>query len=71
MYFINKGNVILIDNSSLTFIHELQQMDHFGEISFFLDVPRICAAWTNTFTELLFLKRENFLEALGEYPDSL
>lgn len=64
MYFINKGNVILIDNSSLTFIHELSSMDHFGEISFFLDVPWICAARTNTFTELLFLKRENFLEAL-------
>jgi len=55
----------------MTFIHELNPMDHFGEISFFTSTPRSVTARTINFTECLFLKQENFIEVLKEYKDAL
>ena len=68
MYFISKGQVLVLNRNSHTFIHELRQDDYFGEISFFSDNRRCATVKARSFTETLMLPREEFLETLSFYP---
>jgi len=69
MYFINKGIVVLLQQSSQTFIYELKSNEYFGEISFFSGLPRTVSARTLAFTEMLFINSENFIEVCKEYSE--
>jgi CRP-like cAMP-binding protein len=40
MYFITKGNVVILQKSSHTYIKELNIDEYFGEIAFFSDIHR-------------------------------
>jgi hypothetical protein len=43
---------------------------YFGEISFFLGIPRTASALCTTFTELFVLDRKDFLTTLERFPDA-
>jgi len=66
MYFITKGNVVIIQKSTHTYIKELQVDEYFGEIAFFSDMNRTATARSRGFTEVLSLSKQSFIETASQ-----
>ena len=62
MYFITKGTVVIMQNSTHTYIKELQVDEYFGEVAFFSDLNRQATARSRGFTEVLSLNKESFID---------
>lgn len=67
MYFLTKGNIILLHKKSCTFIKELVTDQFLGEVAFFSDQPRKATARSKNFTEVLTLSKADFLECTLKY----
>lgn len=70
MFFITKGDVILIQKKTQTFIRELQNDECFGDAGFFSKRVRMASARAKSFTETLTIEREKFLDTAKEHPES-
>lgn len=70
IFFIAAGRVSVIDKSTKTHIIDLGQDKYFGEISFFSDIPRQATIRARDFTEVLVLKRDDFLQMALKVSDS-
>eukprot|EP00347_Sterkiella_histriomuscorum_P011514 403372162 len=53
------------------FIIQGKKDDHFGEIGFILDQPRLCTAKSRDFTDCLTIKRQLFLEIASQFPQAI
>lgn len=62
MYFITKGNVVILQKSTHTYIKELNVDEYFGEIAFFSDIQRQATARSRGFTEVLSLNNDSFTD---------
>lgn len=62
MYFITKGNVVILQKATHTYIKELQVDEYFGEIAFFSDISRQATARSRGFTEVLSLNKGSFID---------
>lgn len=62
LFFVVSGGVSVIDKGTKTHIHDLKADDYFGEISFFSEIPRQATVKACDFTEVLVLKRDDFLQ---------
>ena len=70
MYFITKGNIVLIHKKSGTFIKELGTDEYFGEIAFFSRfVSRKVSAKSKNFTEAFTIQKSQFFECLELQED--
>lgn len=70
LYFINKGSVLLVHKKTKTFIKELGVETCFGEVSFFSDLPRAATVSAKTFTETMYISRENFHQIARLYSSN-
>ena len=66
MYFITKGNVVIIQKSTHTYIKELAVDQYFGEIAFFSGLNRTATARSRGFTEVLSLNKQSFIETASQ-----
>lgn len=62
MYFITKGNVVILQKVTHTYIKELNVDEYFGEIAFFSDINRQATARSRGFTEVLSLSKDSFTD---------
>ena len=62
MYFITKGNVVILQKSTHTYIKELNVDEYFGEVAFFSDIHRQATARSRGFTEVLSLNKDSFTD---------
>ena len=64
LHYITKGNVILIQRKTATYIAEASEDTFIGEISFFTGKPRKASARSKNFTEALTLHFSDFYETI-------
>jgi len=58
------GNMIIVQESTQTFISELQVNQVFGQISFFSGRPRTVTVKSRGFSELMYLDQMMFLKSI-------
>ena len=61
IFYISTGRVSVIDKKTKTHITDLVQDQYFGEIAFFSNIERQSTIKARDFSEMLVLKREDFL----------
>lgn len=61
LYYIQNGKISVIHMKSKTHLTDLDKEKYVGEISFFTELPRQATVKAKDFTEVLVLKREDFL----------
>ena len=71
VYFITKGNIILVHKKTKTYIKELSIDNFLGEYSFYTEKPYTCTARSKNFTEVLTLTRPIFLETIDQFPEEV
>ena len=62
LYYVQRGNVILVHKKTATFIKELGSDDFMGECAFFSGNPRKVSARSKSFTEVITLFKSDFLQ---------
>ena len=67
LYYITKGNVILVHKRSATFIADISIDSFLGEISFFSGQPRKASARSIAFTEMMALSLSEFFMAAAKH----
>jgi len=70
LYYIQKGNVILLHKRTATYIKELAADDFMGECAFFTGEPRKASARSKNFTDVIILFKHDFLFTATEFPKS-
>lgn len=70
MYFIMNGKVIIYHNFTKSFIRELGDKEHFGEISFFTEHPRCASVKCLDFLDVLSLTRLNLSCLIEKFPEA-
>ena len=68
IYFILEGNIEIFHYLCLTKFKVLSKSGYFGEIGFFLNIPRTASAKSRNFSELFALTRDDFLEMIKTMP---
>ena len=68
IFYIFKGAVGLYFPKSATMLTSLKTSNHFGEKSFFSNLPRTIVSRSIDFCQLLFFKRDDLLEILKDFP---
>lgn len=63
LYYVTKGTVELIQKKTATFIAEVPVDSFIGEVAFFTGLPRSATAKSKTFTQVLTLYLNDFVEA--------
>ena len=71
IFYIVGGKVGLIHKRTFTYIRELKKQEYFGEIGFFSDSTRTCTVRSLDFTDVLTIKKENFLEIAADFPEAI
>lgn len=71
LYYIQKGNVILIHKKTATFIKELGSDDFTGECAFFTGEVRRVSARSKNFTDVITLSLHDFIIKTEEFPKAL
>lgn len=66
MFFITKGQVLIVHKKTSTFLKSLQIDESFGEIGFFNGRERKATAKSRGFTETLILQRDKFAASLKQ-----
>lgn len=61
MFFMQNGRVSVLHMKTKTHIVELEMEKYFGEIGFFAEQPRQSTIKARDFTEVLIVKRDDFL----------
>lgn len=62
LFFLVNGRVSIIHRQTKTHIVDLEKDKYFGEISFFTEQERKATVKARDFTEVLILRREDFLQ---------
>ncbi|HIA67013.1 TPA: cyclic nucleotide-binding domain-containing protein, partial [Candidatus Poribacteria bacterium] len=68
MYFINHGEV-QISKADNTIVGIMKSGSFFGEIALLDSVRRTASVKTLTYCELFVLERDDFVQAMADYPD--
>ena len=68
LYYIQKGNVVLVHKKTATFIKELGGDDFMGECAFFTGEPRKVSARSKNFTDVIVLMKADFILTTEEFP---
>jgi CRP-like cAMP-binding protein len=55
------GRVCMFKRSDMTVFKDLGEDDYFGDIGFFSEVERTVSARTLDFTDVMFIKQEDFV----------
>lgn len=67
-YFIRKGKVAVVDETTSAEVNELSAGDYFGEIALVTDQPRTATIRTISPVEVAVLGKENFLNMMRLLP---
>ena len=70
VYFITRGNIILLHKKTKTYIKELELDDYFGDYAFFTGQKRKASARAKNFSEVLKLDKKDFLDSIINFPIS-
>lgn len=68
MFYIVRGCVEIVDEITGSSIKILSNQTYFGEIGFFLNLPRCATIFSISFLETLVLKKTEFLKISDQYP---
>lgn len=68
LYYITRGEIILVHKKTFTFLTQLKAEEFIGEVEFFSCNPRAVTARANEFTETLTLCNSDFLDASQNFP---
>lgn len=71
LYYIQKGNVVLVHRKTSTFIKELGSDDFMGECAFFSGEPRKASARSRLFTDVVTLSKNDFILTAEEFPKAV
>lgn len=64
MYYITQGIIILLHRETCTYIKEIDEDTFLSEVSFFTSLPRKVSARSKSFTNVLILQKEDFLDLI-------
>lgn len=70
LFYIQKGNVILLHRKTGTFIKELGTDDFMGECAFFTEEPRKASARSKNFTDVITLFKHDFIFTTDDFPNA-
>ena len=70
LFFVLHGRLEVLDPAGEKVVHTLVDGDYFGEIALFKDQPRLATVRAASYSDLYYLSRNAFLEAIERHPQS-
>ena len=70
LYYINRGKVAMIHKQSHTYIIDLTEREHFGELGMLAERPRSLSAKARDYTESIIIRKQIFYKVAENYIEA-